>query len=164
MAITLLFWSVSIACWGYALWYGGAEARCAFFFFLLQSAGSAWATWPSSSDFMTGWHDLNVTLFVSDSLFFLGLYGLALCSRKHWPIWIAGVQLCCVVTHFGPLIDPDANAKLYRALETMWAIPIYAFLVVGVARDHRWSLEQEALGHDRACLFGRASRDRRSPE
>ncbi len=135
-----LYWALALACWVFAWRYGGASARIAFALFL----GAMIATSVSIAVFqdlglVSNWGAFNLPLFLADFLYFIGLYLLALRSKHYWPIWSAGFQLICVLTHFGPLIDPSVRPQLYRGMESVWMLPMLVTMVLGISLDHRVS-------------------------
>jgi hypothetical protein len=131
----LLYWLLSIASWAYALRFGGKSAWWAFVLFVLAMAGTVISTDREHPQNLQTWSQINVPLLITDSLYFLGLYVLALRSRKYWTIWSAGLQLLCVISHFGPLIDPVPRPKLYRGLEAFWMLPMLVTMVAGISLD-----------------------------
>jgi hypothetical protein len=140
MLIPLLFQVLVVACWGYALVYGGATARWAFLPFVFASIGTKLATFVGQSftrPTMARWEQLNVPLLISDSIYLIGVAVIAYRTRKYWPIWSAGFMLLTVLAHAGPLLDPTSNPRIYRALESVWAVPMLITMVIGIAMDRR---------------------------
>lgn len=133
--ISTLYWALSITCWVYALRYGGWSAFLAFAMFVLATMGTSFSVGNLAAKSV--WTGINISLFLTDAAFFAGLYVLALRSRRYWPIWMAGFQLMCVLTHLGPLLDRHSNPAVYRALESVWMIPMLATMVLGIAKDRR---------------------------
>jgi hypothetical protein len=133
--ISTLYWALSILCWLYAIRHGGQAAFIAFVMFVFMTMGTSFSV-PGLSG-ASRWTGINVSLFLTDTAFLVGLYILALRCRKYWPIWMAGLQLMCVLSHFGPLIDPHSSPAIYRALESVWMIPEMAIMVLGIAQDRR---------------------------
>lgn len=137
MAITVLYLAVCVACWGYAIRYGGKAARVAFVCFIAMTVGTMLST-SGSQEFRTDlsiWSGFNPLLFATDLFYFVALFWIAGKSHRYWPIWSAGFALLCVLTHFGPLIDPGSDSKIYRGLETFWQLPILVTMVIGIAKD-----------------------------
>ncbi len=143
MAISIAYWVMSLGCWVYALKFGSWESRWAFALFVLAMVGS----WVATPD-IEAWHGLNSELLLVDSGYFLGLYALALRSRRYWPIWATGLQLMCMLTHFGPLIDRYSDPKVYRGLESVWMMPMLIIMVVGIARDRRFGRRTRVARHE----------------
>lgn len=138
MLMFFLYWALALACWGFALRYGGASAQVAFALFLgAMAATSISIAVIQVHSLRTTWGGFNLPLYLVDLVYFLGLYALALRSRRYWPIWSAGFQLLCVLTHFGPLLDPVTRPKLYRGLESVWVLPMMLTMVIGIAQDRR---------------------------
>lgn len=133
--ISTLYWALSITCWLYAVKHGGWAAFVAFVMFVFMTMGTSFSVGDLAG--RSVWTGINVPLFITDTAFFVGLYILALRCRKYWPIWMAGLQLMCVLSHLGPLIDPNSSPAIYRALESVWMIPEMATMVLGIAKDRR---------------------------
>lgn len=148
MKIHLVYWTLCLLCWGYALIFGGAAARWTFALFALATLGTMYAV-PAQAG-IASFDGLNVPLFVTDTAYLVGLYALALRFRKYWLVWSTGLQLMCVLTHFGPMIDSLSDPKIYRALESVWMIPMLITMVIGISKDRG--------ARDRRGLTGTAAR------
>lgn len=108
----------------------------AFVLFVLAMIGTTVATDVVQRQSLAAtWSGVNLPLLGTDAMYFFGLFVLAVGYRRYWLVWSAGLQLACTVTHFGPLIDPATNAKLYRGLETVWILPMMLIMVVGIRTD-----------------------------
>jgi hypothetical protein len=147
MTILIMYWALSVFCWAYALRYGGLTGLWAFALFLAAMGGTYLATSLLGGQEL--WIGTNAPLFITDIGYFLGLYALALRSRKYWPIWSAGFQLMCLISHFGPLVDHYSNPALYRALESFWMMPIMVIMVLGIAKD------RQAAGLGERTFYGK---------
>jgi len=154
MAIALLYWSICIFCWAYVLRYGGTSGLWAFLSFILATIGTIVST-PGTylwgligAPEMRAWQGINVVLLGSDLFYFLALLGIALGSRRYWPIWAAGFQLLCVLTHAGPLIDHQTSPRVYRAIESLWILPLFASMVFGISRDRRIIIKTADQRHE----------------
>jgi len=90
--------------------------------------------------FAFAWSGINLPLFTTDLIYFIGLCALAILHARNWLVWSAGLQLACVLTHFGPLIDPATKASVYRGLETIWMPPMMITMVAGIAKDRSRSV------------------------
>ncbi len=135
MAIALLYWVLTASCWLYALKRGGAPARWAFISFMIGTAITMGAVVPPSEQLMQPWRGINAALFLADTFVLICYVAIALTAKRYWPIWSAGFQLVCVLTHMGPLLDPHSPPKIYRALEAVWALPMMITMVLGIRRD-----------------------------
>ncbi len=143
MAVALLFWTLTLGCCGFAARTGGVVGRWGALLFLTTAALSF------VPDFHATWTSPSVVLLAIDSCYLLALWALAVRSHRYWPIWAAGFQAISVVTHLARLIDESVVPKLYRAMESVWAIPILLAMVVGSELDRRAGLGRadEQSGH-----------------
>ncbi|MET0239364.1 MAG: hypothetical protein ABW184_05645 [Sphingobium sp.] len=139
-----LYWFLVLACWAFALKYGGATARWAFTMFLIATAMTVASIFVRLDLYRS-----NFILMAADGLYLVALYVIALRSRHYWPIWSAGFQLLTVLTHFGPILDPRASSKIYWGLESVWAIPMLVTMVAGIAKDRRIGAPTLVGGHER---------------
>lgn len=138
MLMFVLYWALALGCWAYAIRFGGRTALWGFALFVLAMIGTTISTDVVVRQSLgTTWTGVNAPLLLTDFLYFVGLYVLALRSRRYWPIWSAGFQLLCVLTHFGPMLDPATRPKLYRGLETVWIMPMILTMVIGIDKDRR---------------------------
>lgn len=138
MVMFYLFWILTVACWVYALRCGGLTARWGFVLFVLGVVATMFAQGLADRQGLEPiWTGVNLPLFLVDFLYLVGLYVLALKSDRYWPIWSAGFQLVSVLTHLGPLIDPETRPTLYRGLESVWVLPILLTMIIGIAKDRR---------------------------
>lgn len=140
-AITSLYWVIGFLSWAYALRNGGWLAAWAFILFLGAMAGTSFSAPASSAKDL--WVGVNWPLFVTDTVYFIGLLFLMLFSRRYWPIWAAGFQLACVLSHVPSMLDPGINPRLYRMLESVWMLPMLVTMVAGIMQD-RWHDRREA--------------------
>lgn len=135
MVISLLFWTLSLLCCGYAVFFGGSTGRWAASLFFLAVAGTMVTSGPSAS-----WVGPNLGLMFVDLAYFVALWVLAVQSRRYWAIWCGGFQLLAFVTSVAIVLDPTASPKLYRGLESFWAIPLLLFMAGGLRLDRRAQL------------------------
>ena len=128
--IPILFWLLLLICCGYAVAYGGRDGRWAAAMLVAATLLTVPATFLGRSFGQT-----EVALFLVDLALLGGLYALMLKSKAYWPIWMTGFHLVAVVTHLSTMIVPEFGWKIYRALETVWALPVLVSMLVGIARD-----------------------------
>ena len=134
MLIGLLFWTLTLIGCGYAAAAGGKDGRCAVILLLLASV----LTIPAAR-LGHAWARTEIGVMSVDVLLLLGLYALMLRSQRYFPIWMVGFQLASVVTHLSTVLAPDFAPRVYRGLESVWALPITISLVVGIYLDRRKS-------------------------
>ncbi|MEA3040561.1 MAG: hypothetical protein QOC65_50 [Sphingomonadales bacterium] len=132
MSIGLLYWLLALLCCTYAIVFGGRDGRWAGFLFLIASG----LTIPAGR-LGKAWGETELLVLGVDLSFLVGLYVLMLTSRRYWPIWMVGLHLVAVVTHLSTMLTPDFTPRIYRAMESFWAIPVLLSLLIGVELDRR---------------------------
>lgn len=83
------------------------------------------------------WATTVFAVFAVDLCLMIGLTGLAVRSRDHWPIWAAGLHLNTVISHCATMVAPRIVPKVYQTLESVWSVPILIVMVIGIALDRR---------------------------
>lgn len=113
-------WTVA----GAAVWLGGWSER-------VVAAGfvAAWAMTPLTRN--PRWDALQWGGIAIDILFLLLLVGVALRTRRFWPLFAAGFQLLAVLTHLARAIDPGVRAWAYYTAGIIWTYATLAALGVG---------------------------------
>jgi hypothetical protein len=139
--IVVFFWMLALLCCGYAILFGGRDGRWAGFLFLAAAGLTAPAILLGQA-----WGETELLVLGVDLAFLLGLYLLMLTSRRYWPIWMVGFHLVAVVTHLSTLIVPDFTPRMYRAMESFWAIPVLLSMLIGVELDRRAALRSRTAG------------------
>jgi hypothetical protein len=86
-------------------------------------------------------------LAAADGMVFLGFLGLALTSRRRWPIWAAAMQLNGVASHVVAMTAPVLVSRVYYAMETAWGLPILLAMVAGTAIDLRYERRSNKAAH-----------------
>lgn len=135
MVISLLFWSLSLICCGYAALRGGSVGRWAALMFVTAVAATMVTSGPSAN-----WVGANLGLMLVDLAYFVGLYVLAVRTHRYWAIWCGGFQLLAFVASLAVVFEPTANPKLYRGLESVWAVPLLLVMARGLWLDRRAGL------------------------
>lgn len=130
--IKSIFWSLLALACGYAVVTGGRDARWA----VLLIVAATLLTIPALL-LGPGWHRTDYGILAVDAGLLVGLYVLSLRSRRFFPLWMAGFQLVAVTSHLATLIAPHFTPPIYRALETIWSIPVIVSMVVGIAADRQ---------------------------
>lgn len=88
----------------------------------------------------SGWSTFNLPVFAVDLLLLIGLWAVALNSRFYWPIWICGMHMVSVATHFGSVLAGDFKPGIYQAMEAFWSIPELGAMVTGIMIDRKAGL------------------------
>ena len=136
MIVGLLFWALASSCCGYAVVAGGRDGRRAVALILCATLLSI-----PAQRFGHHWGRTELLLLSVDLGLLAGLYALMLRSERYWPIWMVGFHLIAVTTHISTVIAPDVTPRLYRAMESVWAIPVLVSMFAGIVMDRRAGLE-----------------------
>ena len=130
--VALLFWTLTLLGCGYAATYGGRDGRWAVFLIIS-------ATLLTIPAILLGreWRNTEYGILLVDLMLLASLYALSLRSRRFFPLWMTGFHLVAVTTHVSTLIAPEFTPRIYRALESVWAIPMTMSMIIGIALDHR---------------------------
>lgn len=134
MLIGILFWALTVIGCAYAAVAGGKDGRWAAGMILCAAVLSI-----PAAHLGRGWARTEIGVMAVDALLLAGLYVLAMASRRHFPLWMAGFQLIAVTTHIATAIAPSFTPPAYRAMEGLWAIPTTVSLVLGTWLDSRRS-------------------------
>lgn len=98
------------------------------------------------------WPQLQRAGFLVDVLFLLLLLGIALRTRKFWPLAAAAFQLLAVLTHVAKMIDPDLHQWSYITAIVIWTYLLMIALGVGVWNSWRaWGYALSGEGAVRAA-------------
>ena len=127
-----MFWALTLVACGYATAAGGRDGRWAVSLLIAASLLTIPATRLGQH-----WARTEFGVFSVDLALLAGLYALVLRSRRYFPVWMAGLHLIAVTTHLSTMLAPDITPRLYRAMESVWAVPITLCMVFGIAMDRR---------------------------
>ncbi|WP_033919675.1 hypothetical protein [Sphingomonas sp. 37zxx] len=141
--IGLLFWLLTALSCLYAAVFGGRDGRWAAFLIILASL----LTIPAAM-FGGRYGRFELDVFLVDTSLLLGLYMLAMASRRWWPLWMTGFHLVAVTSHLSAAVATGFVADAYLAAASFWAIPMSIAMIVGVTLDHRATREGNHT-HDR---------------
>lgn len=130
--IGLIFWLLTLLACAYAALAGGREGRWVVGLII----GASILTIPASR---SGAHfgQLELWVFAVDCALLVGLYAVALTSRRWWPIWMTGFHLIAVLSHLSTTVAHGFVANIYFAAATFWALPMSISMVAGIALDQR---------------------------
>lgn len=132
MLIGALFWLLTIVGCAYATLLGGRDGRWA----TLLIISASLLTIPAGR-LGNAWITTEYRVFLVDLALLVGLYTLALRGRSYFPIWMAGFHLVAVISHLSTLMAPDFTPQIYRALGSVWAIPMTISMMWGIHLDRR---------------------------
>lgn len=130
--IGALFWMLTLVGCGYAAALGGSSGRWAAFLILAASL----LTIPAGR-LGSGWRETEQLILLVDLALLTGLCVLSLKSDRFFPLWMTGFHLIAVLTHLSTLIVGDYTPKIYRAVESLWAVPMTLAMMWGIRLDRR---------------------------
>ena len=85
--------------------------------------------------------DFNFAAFVIDLLVLLVFLGIALRSRRFWPMWVAGLQLVTTTVHLIRLFNDELLSVVFGTALAVWSYPILLLIGIGAWRTtliDRW--------------------------
>jgi hypothetical protein len=127
---------------GYALLKGGREERFVAAVCVLASFASLAVFHPRD----VSYHDFQPRVALIDLAVLGAFVGIALRTRRFWPLWVSGLQMTTAIGHVLKLLDPELVPVVYGAALASWSYPILLILAVGTWRAHREiQLPQEEL-------------------
>ena len=131
---------VAIAC-GTAALLGGPAGRWTAFLYVsacLATTAASFVDWR--------WARPNYLVFVIDGALLVGLYVVALHSRRYWPLWLVGLHLLTVCAHLSAMLAPSYFFRVYFVLEVGWSLPKMGVLLLGVLIDWRRDRDGRSAG------------------
>jgi urea transporter len=130
--IGVLFWILTVLGCGYAAAAGGKDGRWAALLIICASFLSL-----PVANIGTSWARTELGVMAVDAALLIGLYALMLRSRRYFPVWMTAFQLISVVTHLATMFAPEFTPRAYRAMGSLWAVPITVSMVLGIWLDSR---------------------------
>jgi hypothetical protein len=58
---------------------------------------------------------------------------------------MTGFHLIAVTTHLSTLLAPEFTPRIYRGMETLWAVPITLSMMIGIMLDRRAGITDTML-------------------
>ncbi len=112
-----LFWAILLCTFAYAMWRGRSDERIAAGVCLLASIATRFAISPLSERY-TG---VEVGLLMIDGAVLAAFVGIALRSKRFWPLWVAGLQLTSSLSHLMKVVEIDLLPRAYAAAAVFWS-------------------------------------------
>lgn len=131
MLIAILFWVMTLSACGYAAFLGGWEGKWTTALIVSATFG----TFISEAVINLNWRQTNSLVFAVDLAMLVGMYVIAVKSRRWWPLWVAAFQLNSVAAHLATVLSPAFSAAVYNGFEGLWAFPGQILMVYGIWRD-----------------------------
>lgn len=141
--IGALFWMLTLVGCGYAAALGGRSGRWAAMLILAASL----LTIPAGR-LGYRWEQTELYVLIVDLLLLCGLFTLSLKSSRFFPIWMTGFHLIAVLTHVSTMASAEFLPRVYRAVGSLWAVPMTLAMMWGIHLDWRKDTE-ERLGKTR---------------
>lgn len=145
MLSPLAYWMLLLAVALFAFVRGRVDERMAAAICVLATIGSVLVNSPLSERYSS----VEIGVLTVDTVAFLGFVWLALRSERFWPLWVAGLQLTTLFSHFFKFLDSDMIPKVYAAAGRFWVYPIFLIIVVGT-----WRSSQRARRGEGGALPG----------
>lgn len=140
MLSPLVYWTVLLAVAAYAFARGRFDEWRAITICIIATI----ATRLVHSPLVDRFSSVELGVLVVDSLALLAFIHIALRSERFWPLWVAGLQLTTMMSHFMKAIRIDLMPQAYAAAERFWVYPIFMAIVIGTWRGHQRRLRDAA--------------------
>lgn len=131
-AAPFLFAVLVVAACGTAVGLGGNTGRWTALLYVtacLSTTAVYFINW--------NWARPNYLVAGVDTALLIGLYTVALRSRRYWPLWLCGLHLLTVCAHLSAIGAPQFAYRVYFVLEAGWSLPKMGVLLIGVLADWR---------------------------
>lgn len=129
----LIFYGLLAAACGYALLAGDRDSRVVAGVCCIATLLSHVAVRPAAVSYSA----TEFRLFAVDVLTLAAFTLVALSSRRFWPLWIAGLQLTTLVSHFLRQLDGSLVPRAYALAAIFWSYPILLILAIATWRAKR---------------------------
>lgn len=137
----LIFWSLVLLTFAYALWRGRSDEKLAGATCLAATVATKFAVSPLTARYSGVEFGL---LFID--LAVLGAFvAIALRSQRFWPLWVAGLQLTNSMAHLMKAVDFALIPRAYAAAAAFWSYPILFIIIIGTWRQHQRRLREDTL-------------------
>lgn len=136
----LLFASLLLACFLYAVARGGWPERAGALLLILGSLLTLAVNSPTSERYA----DVEVAILIVDASVLLGFLALALFTDRFWPLWTTALQLLVVLAHLAKLGDPEMMRNGYGFLMAAWSYPQLLAIGLGTVAHRRRMLAPTA--------------------
>lgn len=129
----IIYLTLLVGSCGYALWRGDRDARVAAIVCIVATALTVVLLTPGPGRYRF----VESGAMIVDLATLTAFVKLALCSRRFWPLWVAGLQLTASTAHALKLFDASLVPFAYAAAERFWSYPILVIIAIGAFRAHR---------------------------
>lgn len=136
----IIFWTLLLLTFGYALWRGRGDEKIAAGVALLATIITQFVIPPPSLRY----NGLHSGLIAIDMAVLVVFVAIALRSNRFWPLWVAGLQLTNSMAHLMKGIEADLLPQAYAAAAVFWSYPILLIILVGTWRSHQLTRQERA--------------------
>jgi hypothetical protein len=125
--------TILLACWLYALFKGAAPERIGACVIGIGSVLSLVAASSPGARFGS----VEIGVFLVDLVALAVFVGLALLAERHWPLWVAALQVIGTAGHAAKLADPEVIPLAYAFVLAFWVYPMLLLIVLGTWNHQR---------------------------
>lgn len=128
-----LYFAVTVLCWMYVFFRGGAPERVGASILALGSS----LTVVTISSLRARYGALEFGVFLVDVATLAGFLLLALRAERYWPLWLAALQIIGTAAHAVKLVDPGMIWRAYAFAMQSWGYPMWLLIVAGTWRHQQ---------------------------
>ena len=137
-----VYWSVLLLICAFAFWRGQTDERIAAATCLIATLVQLFVVTPTVGRYS----GVETGVLLVDLAVLAVFVGIALQSRRFWPLWVAGLQLTTVFGHMLKAIQLGLLPYAYAGALRFWSYPILLIVAIGTWRTrHRSVIEQQSL-------------------
>lgn len=136
-----LFIALNLFGWGLALGLGGWAERIVTAIMLAGAAASIVVVSPLATHFT----HVETGMTIVDGAMLIAFFHVAHRMKKAWLIWMTGLQLLIVLSHFPILLRPIITPEGYIMINGLWPW-LMMFLLIGATIRSVWQRKRRGIG------------------
>jgi len=136
-----VYWAVLLLICGYAFWRGRSDERVAAATCLLATLIQLLVVSPT----VRRYSGVETGVLLVDLAVLAVFVGIALQSKRFWPLWIAGLQLTTVFGHVLKAVQLSLLPFAYAAALRFWSYPILLIVAIGTWRTHQRQMRRTVV-------------------
>src|SRR5438128_172841 len=157
MILSIAYDALLFSCWLYAMLRGGAPERIGASVLLIGSA----LTFIAVSAPPIRYGRVEIGIFLVDAAALVAFIAIALRAERHWPLWVAGLQVVGTTAHAVKLVDPTIIRWAYAWVLAFWSYPMLLLIASGTWNHQR---RLARFGADKSWSSSLDRWDRRPPD